>query len=187
VGEFVSVVGVVGVLGVDGVLPTAGVLPESESVDPESEEVSSLELVPLSAGGAETVELSLVLEIPELESAGVPVVVSLALCARAGSKGITTAIAKIVKKTAHPVTVRRKKSLLNPPPFLGCMNREKISIGFGCYGFDPVPTPQIPCLQIALKTIFPQTPDCGKLLSNSPPADPAQRSQKLSLYGPNHQ
>jgi len=59
------------------------------------------------------------LEIPEFESdeeplpvgtvrEELPFEVSLALCATAGSRGMTIATEKVTKKTAQPITVRHK-------------------------------------------------------------------------------
>lgn len=106
---FALLVGVVA--GVDAVLadvdcpevPVVGVDPEP--VDPGWEEVSVSDEEPLPVVGVEAEELT-----PELDPELVPVAVPLALCANAGSKGITIASVKITKKTAQPVVARRKKS-----------------------------------------------------------------------------
>jgi hypothetical protein len=86
------------------VLPDAGTIPESAGPEDrfESDEVS------LPDAGADTEELPLELGVSELVSAVVPLDVSLALCASAGSKGMTTASVKMTKKTAQPVPARRK-------------------------------------------------------------------------------
>jgi hypothetical protein len=122
------------------VLPVVKVVPEP--VVPDCEVVSSLEVVPLPVVGAEAVELSLVLEMPEIGPAVVPMDVSLALCANAGSSGITIATAKMTKKTAQLVMARRKYSLYSPlPPALAWRTNMSgvMTIGFGYYGFDPAP------------------------------------------------
>jgi len=78
--------------------PELAVLPDGEGVSTSDEEPLGVVGV-----GVETEELPL-----ELDPV-VPLDVSLALCANAGSSGMTIASVKMVKKTAHPVTVRRKK------------------------------------------------------------------------------
>lgn len=108
---------VVGVVGVDAVLADAD-CPEVPfvGVDPDWEEVSESEEEPLPVVGVEAEELPLELESLELDPVLVPVDVPLALCAKAGSSGITIASVNMTKKTAQPVPARRKKFVRNPLP-----------------------------------------------------------------------
>jgi hypothetical protein len=138
--------------GVDWLVPVPDVVPESE-------------VPPLPVVGVETVELSLVLEVPEFVPDVAPVTSSLALCANAGSNGMTIASVRITKKTAQPVVARLKKYfvIFRPPSRVWYENIKYFCLDTNSTSPNIGFTRQYLCLHHAIKEQLFQIGICAKL------------------------